>query len=227
MVKTCCFMVDSYCLSLAWPTSRGGRGSPEVAEGWVERVRSGEGAVPRASLREAGRTDMRLWYPAISLGLGLVCSSVGWAAAAGTKQQPLVVAGLFDRADGEKPSGDNSRIGKARKKVKARRKRRLFVQRPIGSPWKSLPSRPACIGFNRRLILTRSNGATYDATTQTLSLFGHRRHADRLSKVPYLDLLASALESDSPIFSLEWTASSRRTWTWRRSGTTPMPATWT
>ncbi|HVN96785.1 MAG TPA: hypothetical protein VMT62_10170 [Syntrophorhabdaceae bacterium] len=54
------------------------------------------------------------------------------------------------------------------------------------------------------------DGAIYDPATGTVSLFGHRESNNYSTAVPYLDYLATALESKSPIFSLEWTAASER-----------------
>lgn len=52
-------------------------------------------------------------------------------------------------------------------------------------------------------------GASFDPETKTLALFGRHRRPDKFIQIPYLDHLASALESDSPTFSLEWTPSSK------------------
>jgi hypothetical protein len=54
------------------------------------------------------------------------------------------------------------------------------------------------------------DGAVVDPATGTVSLFGHKRDSRAVVPVPYLDYLATALESQSPIFSLEWTAASER-----------------
>ena len=54
------------------------------------------------------------------------------------------------------------------------------------------------------------DGVVCDASAGTLSLFGHRASKDRLVRVGYLDHLATALECDSPVFSLEWTPASER-----------------
>ncbi len=51
---------------------------------------------------------------------------------------------------------------------------------------------------------------TCNSVKGTLSLSGHRMRKDRQADVAYLNLLADALDSDKPIFSLEWTASSQR-----------------
>ena len=54
------------------------------------------------------------------------------------------------------------------------------------------------------------DGATVDPVTGTVSLFGHKQNSNYATPVPYLDYLATAMESESPIFSLEWTAASER-----------------
>jgi hypothetical protein len=51
---------------------------------------------------------------------------------------------------------------------------------------------------------------TYNSVKGTLSLSGHRIRTDRKADVHYLNLLADALDSDKPVFSLEWTPSSQR-----------------
>jgi tetratricopeptide (TPR) repeat protein len=51
---------------------------------------------------------------------------------------------------------------------------------------------------------------TYNPGKGTFSLSGHRIRNDRKADVHYLTLLAEALDSDKPIFSLEWTPSSQR-----------------
>ena len=54
------------------------------------------------------------------------------------------------------------------------------------------------------------DGATIDPATGTVALFGHKQDTNSVLPIPYLDYLATALESQSPIFSLEWTAASQR-----------------
>ena len=54
------------------------------------------------------------------------------------------------------------------------------------------------------------DGATIDPATGTVAVFGHQRDANSVLPIPYLDYLATAMESQSPIFSLEWTAASQR-----------------
>lgn len=54
------------------------------------------------------------------------------------------------------------------------------------------------------------DGAMVDPMTGTVSLFGHKQNTDHFMKVPYLDYLATGMESRSPIFSLQWTAESER-----------------
>lgn len=53
-------------------------------------------------------------------------------------------------------------------------------------------------------------GAQFDPATGTLALFGRRLRPDRPLRVAYLDLLAAALEANSPTFSLRWTPASQR-----------------
>ena len=54
------------------------------------------------------------------------------------------------------------------------------------------------------------DGAAVDPATGTVSLFGHKQNSSHVLPVPYLDYLATAMESQSPIFSLEWTPASQR-----------------
>lgn len=54
------------------------------------------------------------------------------------------------------------------------------------------------------------DGVTFNPAQGTLSLFGHRTRSDGGANLHYLDLLAAALDSDKPVFSLEWTDSSQR-----------------
>jgi tetratricopeptide (TPR) repeat protein len=72
------------------------------------------------------------------------------------------------------------------------------------SPASGLYSLDALVGFDTL------DGVSYNAAQGTLSLFGHRTRNDGGAEVHYLDLLAAALDSDKPVFSLEWTASSER-----------------
>ena len=53
------------------------------------------------------------------------------------------------------------------------------------------------------------DAVAFDPAKGTLSLSGHRTRADRQADVHYLDLLATALDSENPIFSLEWTDASQ------------------
>ena len=54
------------------------------------------------------------------------------------------------------------------------------------------------------------DGATIDPANGTVAIFGHKQDANSVLPIPYLDYLATAMESQSPIFSLEWTAASQR-----------------
>ena len=54
------------------------------------------------------------------------------------------------------------------------------------------------------------DGVSYNPAQGTLSLFGHRTRSDRKADMHYLDLLAAAIDSNKPVFSLEWTPSSQR-----------------
>ena len=54
------------------------------------------------------------------------------------------------------------------------------------------------------------DGATVDPVTGTVSLFGHKQNSSHVRPVPYLDYLATGMESAAPIFSLEWTAASEK-----------------
>ncbi|MBI5436103.1 MAG: tetratricopeptide repeat protein [Nitrosomonadales bacterium] len=72
------------------------------------------------------------------------------------------------------------------------------------SPGSGLYSLDAQVGFDTL------DGVTFNPAQGTLSLFGHRTRSDGGADVRYLDLLAAALDSDKPVFSLEWTDSSQR-----------------
>jgi hypothetical protein len=52
------------------------------------------------------------------------------------------------------------------------------------------------------------DGAEIDPVTGRLSLFGHSSKPGRILVIPYLDYLATALECESPSFSLNWTQES-------------------
>lgn len=54
------------------------------------------------------------------------------------------------------------------------------------------------------------DGVSYNPAQGTLSLFGRRTRSDGKADVHYLDLLAAAIDSNKPVFSLEWTPSSQR-----------------
>ena len=47
------------------------------------------------------------------------------------------------------------------------------------------------------------DGATFDPAFGTVSLFGHKKDSDHFTPVSYLDYLATAMECESPTFSLE------------------------
>ena len=72
------------------------------------------------------------------------------------------------------------------------------------SPPSGLYSLDALTGFDTL------DGVSYNPAQGTLSLFGHRTRSDKKGDMHYLDLLAAALDSNKPVFSLEWTSSSQR-----------------
>jgi tetratricopeptide (TPR) repeat protein len=72
------------------------------------------------------------------------------------------------------------------------------------SPPSGLYSLDALTGFDTL------DGVSYNPAQGTLSLFGHRTRSDRKADMHYLDLLAAAIDSNKPVFSLEWTPSSQR-----------------
>ena len=54
------------------------------------------------------------------------------------------------------------------------------------------------------------DGAVFNPRTKSLYLFGHRESSKGFVRVAYLDLLATALETRSPTFSLEWVPASEK-----------------
>ena len=72
------------------------------------------------------------------------------------------------------------------------------------SPPSGLYSLDSVVGFDTL------DGVSYNPAQGTLSLFGHRTRSDRKADMHYLDLLAAAIDSNKPVFSLEWTPSSQR-----------------
>lgn len=52
------------------------------------------------------------------------------------------------------------------------------------------------------------DGAVINPENGRLSLFGHKANSDYVLAIPYLDYLGTALECESPSFSLEWTEES-------------------
>jgi hypothetical protein len=54
------------------------------------------------------------------------------------------------------------------------------------------------------------DGVAFDPSAGTLALFGHQSGREHPLHIAYLDHLATALESKSPTFSLEWTKASER-----------------
>ena len=74
----------------------------------------------------------------------------------------------------------------------------------VVSPPSGLYSLDPLVGFDTL------DGVSYNPAQGTLSLFGHRTRSDKKGDMHYLDLLAAALDSNKPVFSLEWTSSSQR-----------------
>jgi tetratricopeptide (TPR) repeat protein len=72
------------------------------------------------------------------------------------------------------------------------------------SPSAGLYTLDARVGFDTL------DGVSYNPAQGTLTLFGHRTRSDSGTYGHYLDLLAAALDSNKPTFSLEWTPSSER-----------------
>ncbi len=101
-------------------------------------------------------------------------------------------------------------------------KKRPFAQGPESGPspaatgWAATPTisitQPLLGVYSLQALIDFDSldGATVDPVTGTVSLFGHKQNSNAVLPVPYLDYLATGMESQSPIFSLEWTAASER-----------------
>jgi len=72
------------------------------------------------------------------------------------------------------------------------------------------PSPPTGFYAESRSDFDTLDGVMLNPNKGTLLLFGHHAGSGPLRSVPYLDYLATALESSNPTFSLEWTPESRR-----------------
>jgi hypothetical protein len=71
-------------------------------------------------------------------------------------------------------------------------------------------SSPAGFYADNRIDFDVLDGAIVDPRNGSLTLFGHRAGNGVPRSVPYFDYLATALESNNPTFSLEWTPESRQ-----------------
>lgn len=75
-------------------------------------------------------------------------------------------------------------------------------------------ARPPAMGtgiyaIEARIEFDSIDGASFDAATRTLTLFGRRTRTDRrVAFLDHLDHLANALETDAATVSLPWTAAS-------------------
>jgi ankyrin repeat protein len=87
-----------------------------------------------------------------------------------------------------------------------------FSQNPIASVQRPEQSKAysGIYSLQSAIDFDTLDGASYDPETGVLSLWGHKARQGQFQRIDYLDHLAAALESDSPIFSLEWTPSSER-----------------
>jgi hypothetical protein len=87
---------------------------------------------------------------------------------------------------------------------------------PVAAPVTSSPRTSAPDRFENVYALQALldfdtlEAADYDPVKKTLALFGRRTQGDRIVRVLYLDLLATALEADGPTLTLTWTPESRR-----------------
>ena len=120
------------------------------------------------------------------------------AVAASRPITPVSTTGAVAAAPSARPFSKKSRLSSATATAAAPAANELPTSEPSG-----VYTLEALADFDTL------DAVAYDPARGTLSLSGHRTREDRQADVHYLDLLASALDSENPVFSLEWTASSQ------------------
>jgi hypothetical protein len=161
----------------------------------------------------------------IAILLIFMLAMVGWVG--GCVEGPAVKRRGSPTTRDESSNVSSSLSTKAKKSFRSKQetfdtRADLFSKRKAPS---TTPKVPSDVGTMQPTVVSSPSGfytldalvdfdtldeVTYNPGKGTFSLSGHRIRNDRKADVHYLTLLAEALDSDKPIFSLEWTPSSQR-----------------